>query len=247
MTENAKGVVIQSSLYKDSDRIITILTDNMGKVSARARSIGRKNSGLAAAVQPFTYSSFVLYKNGKNFSVNEADIIEQFAGMAVDLEKNALASYFCSLASFFEENDEDSGEFLRLMLNSFYALDRDIAPVWKVKAVFEIKCAVIWGYSPSLTALSPLGDSFYISCGDGSLSSFMPKEGGTEFDKSALAALSYIIKADMKKMLSFNVDDVRGKMLSDFTRGYILNKTEYKPRALSFYESLGDMPKGVIK
>ena len=62
MNLEVKGIIIKTVDYKDSDKIVTILTDNMGKISAKAQGARRKGSRLTAAVQPFTYCSFQLFE-----------------------------------------------------------------------------------------------------------------------------------------------------------------------------------------
>ena len=78
MNLEVKGIIIKTVDYKDSDKIVTILTDNMGKISAKAQGARRKGSRLTAAVQPFTYCSFQLFEMNGKYKIDEADVITQF-------------------------------------------------------------------------------------------------------------------------------------------------------------------------
>ena len=54
-----KGIVIKEIQYKDNDKIITLLTDEFGKISCLAKGAKKNNSPLLAACQLFVYSEFV--------------------------------------------------------------------------------------------------------------------------------------------------------------------------------------------
>ena len=146
MKQEIKGLVLKTVDYKDADKIVTILTDSHGKISAKAKGVRRKSSTLSAAVLPFTYCTFQLFKQGKNYTLDDADLEMQFLGLSKDILKLSLASYFSELCCFETDNTNESGALLRLALNSIYAVEKELCPLGIVKAVFELKCAQIWGY-----------------------------------------------------------------------------------------------------
>ena len=57
-----KGIVIKEISFKENDKIITLLTDNLGKISCIARGAKKTNSTLLACSQFLVYSEFVLFK-----------------------------------------------------------------------------------------------------------------------------------------------------------------------------------------
>ena len=54
------GLVLKETRYKESDRIITLLTPGLGVISASAQSSLRLKSKLFSACGLFCYSEFVL-------------------------------------------------------------------------------------------------------------------------------------------------------------------------------------------
>ena len=54
------GLVLKETRYKESDRILTILTPELGVISASAQSSLRLKSRLFSACGLFCYSEFVL-------------------------------------------------------------------------------------------------------------------------------------------------------------------------------------------
>lgn len=240
MLLEVKGIVIKSVDYKEADKIITILTDKNGKICANARGVRRKSSKAAVSSLPFTYSTFQLFKSGKSFTVNEADIEMQFPKLSSDIMKISLASYFCDLALFEMEDETGNDSLLRLMLNSIYAVEKDIGDLSVIKSVFELKCAQIWGYCPSLDG-EIKEDKIYISYADGGISDYSKDRKNIRINKDILYAINYILRADFKKMLSFRLSETDKRCLSLFSQEFILDKIEYKPKTLTFYESLGQI------
>lgn len=242
MNLEVKGIVIKTVDYKDSDRIVTILTDTKGKISAKAQGARRKSSRLTAAVQPFTYCTFQLFETNGKYRIDEADVITQFLMKDMDIVKIALASYFCEMAAMEMENDNEDDGLLRLMLNSFYAIDNNIHTMKRIKSAFELKCSCFWGYAPSLVANEALTrEMTAVSLEDGALSPRNIFKRGALLSKNALSAVNYICNADLKKMLSFKISEKEEEELSRFCEGYILDKIEYKPKTLTFYQSLEEM------
>ena len=49
-----RGVVLRETLTKEADKILTLLTDDRGKISVIARGVRRKGCKYAACAQPPT-------------------------------------------------------------------------------------------------------------------------------------------------------------------------------------------------
>lgn len=239
MNLNVKGIVIKEVDYKDSDKIITILTDCMGKISVKARGARKKNSRLTASTQLYTYCDFQLFESGGKYVLDESDIITQFIAKSPDIVKIALASYFCEAVGAQTENNTEDDSLLRLLLNCLYALDHGLYSEKRIKSVFELKSAVLWGYRPLLSSKEELNrEKIAVSLSDGALSSANIFKKGMLLSREALLAVNYICSADLKRVLAFNAQEEAENELSRFAEGYFLDKLGYKPKTLGFYESL---------
>ena len=67
-----KALVLRGVDYKESDKILTRLTAEMGKVTASARGCRKKGSAIAAGCQLLCWSEMVLYDYNGRWSVKEA-------------------------------------------------------------------------------------------------------------------------------------------------------------------------------
>ena len=63
MFKTVNALVLREVRYKEADRILTLLTDTDGKLTAKARGALRKSSKTAAATQQLTYAEMTLFGN----------------------------------------------------------------------------------------------------------------------------------------------------------------------------------------
>ena len=116
------GIVLRSTDTKETDKILTVLTPDRGKIAVIARGARRKNSRLAASCQLLAYSELTIYQRGNWCYLDEACTIELFDGVRQDFELLSLASYFAELTETLTDADDASPEVLSLLLNALYAL-----------------------------------------------------------------------------------------------------------------------------
>ena len=115
------GLVLRETVTRETDKILTVLTPDRGKISLIARGARRKNSRLAAACQLLAYSELTIYEKGQWFMLDEAETLELFTGLRTDFVALSLASYLADLTDATAQA-EDTSQLLRLLLNALYAL-----------------------------------------------------------------------------------------------------------------------------
>ena len=81
-----QGIVLRETQTKESDKILTLLTPERGKLSVIARGVRRKSCRYAACAQALVWSEWTLYHRGDWYYVNEGATLELFSGLREDLE-----------------------------------------------------------------------------------------------------------------------------------------------------------------
>lgn len=81
-----KGIVIKAVDYKDSDKIVTIFSAELGLIKARARGVKKAKAKLAFAVQPFAFIEFLLAEKGGFYTIINASSIDQFFNVTNDFD-----------------------------------------------------------------------------------------------------------------------------------------------------------------
>ena len=158
MFYTTKGLILRETQYKDNDKLLDVLTGDMGRITVKARGVRRKNSRLRSGCQLLCYSELTLFEKNGFYTVNEAEPLEMFMGLRTDIELLSLGSYFAQLLSCISDQDQASPELLSLGLNSLYALDKLKKPQALVKAAFELRLMALAGYYPELSGCGVCGE-----------------------------------------------------------------------------------------
>jgi DNA repair protein RecO (recombination protein O) len=93
------GVVLRSQPYRDSDLIVTLFTQELGKVSALARAARRSQRRFAGALGSLVVSSFELTRSPRAelWTLESATVERQWLELAADVVAVAHASYVLEL------------------------------------------------------------------------------------------------------------------------------------------------------
>lgn len=254
LTINA--VVLHETLYKESDVILKVLTAEKGVISVSAKGVKSIKSKNKSALQLFCYSELELAYTKDRYVVKSANLIEQFYNVRNDLDAFALACYIAETALHFSSEENDESETLRLVLNSFYALNmkENKKPFWQIKASYEIKLSSVSGFMPQVSFCTCCGNELAsLNENENKLYVFSLSEGGVlcadcaknlsdstklMLSNITLEAIKYISASDIKRFLSFKLDDSKIIEFTDFAERYILNLAERRFETLKYYKSL---------
>ena len=254
---NVHGLVVRETKVGEHDKILTLLTLEKGLITVSGKGVRSLKSKNMVSCQPFTYSSFFIKKSNKYYYVSESQPIENFFGIKENLDKLALASYICDVASELAVEDMPDPDLLRLTLNTLYAIDQDKYSFAQIKAAFEMRVSAISGFLPDLNGCGmcekePEGDH-YLDIMNGRLlckeckpiaeSEEIINESGTArlyyiISKTVLYAMRYIVSAPAEKFLSFSIDEEELHLLGKVTEAYLCNHIEHSFYTLDFYKSL---------
>ena len=142
------ALVLREVEYKDSDKLLTVLTPEQGKLTLSARGVRKKKDATAAACQVLTWAEFTLSQRQGRWQVKEAVTQRAFRGVREDLDKLALGSYFAQVTETLCEEEQPEPELLALTLNALHALDEMSVSLTQVKTAFEWKAMALAGYEP---------------------------------------------------------------------------------------------------
>lgn len=244
MKFNTSGLVIKIIDIGEYDRLITLLTPDMGVIKAFCRGVRRIKSRRLNASSLLTYSEFTLSERQDNYVVDEALPIETFFGLREDVERLALAQYFCELFNEFISEADESEQALRIILNSLYFLSKGEKPPLLIKAITELRLLSSTGFMPNLIGCSVCGEyesdvmAFNISEGSLLCENCFMSEAQIVLPLSTIRALRHIIYSDFEKLFSFSLNDENIKLLSAAVEKYMLSVTNRSFKSLDFFNTL---------
>ena len=228
------GIVTKTTKYGETSLIVTVLTKDFGRISAIANSVRTKKSQMLAGLQLFAYSEIVMYKAKSKkglYNLNEMSVQESFSSLRYDLDKMAYASYFAEAATVATPEDAPDENILRLLLNTLYALDKEMCPYEKIKTVFEWRLAAEAGYAPLISGCESCGagDAAYLSlatgtalceaCGSG-------KAGAAKLSPAMIKLIEYITTTDSRQIFSFDAGEKTVNYLSRVSEGYLKSQLD---------------------
>lgn len=242
-----KGLVLREATYKESDKILTILTEQEGKLTVSARGCRKKGSPIAAASQLLVWSEFTLYEYQGRWAVKEAVTERQFDGVRSDLDKLALASYFAEITEALSREGQPEPQLLSLTLNSLHGLEKLSLPPALIKTAFEWKAMALAGYEPMADACAvcgtepPTDPRIHINEGVIHCAACRGEIGdgiSMPLTEAALAALRHFIWGDPKRLFSVNIDQTSLKQLGNASEAFLMTQLERGFRTLDFYKSI---------
>lgn len=241
------GLIIMEKPISDGDKLITILTRKFGIIRAFAKGVKSVKNKNFAGSQLFVYSDFVIFKGRNKYIVNEANFKQSFWNLRCDIQKLALAQYFCELIiNLVAEEQNHTEDILRLILNSLYYLSKEKISDKLLKSVFEMRILAMSGYMPNLVYCykceRTTTKKFY----------FMPELNSIicedcvknynylkfKLTDGLLHALRHTVYSDFNKMFAFELKDQKQKDLSFITEAYLLRCLEKKLNTLDFYNKI---------
>lgn len=241
-----KGLVIKEQPYKEQDKILTIFTEDEGKIQCIARGVRRQKSGLLASTQIFAYSEFVYYP-GKNFGIiNQSNLIEAFYPLRSNLTKMALASYLLDLMYNAYEFYQKSPEILKLLLHVlFYIAGGKAKNDLVLVGAFQLKLVSYLGYRPVLETCT-------VCQGDGELSLFSIENNGVVCSSCRSQTAGYLYKLNpamldlfrdflrqpIKELKDRDTDSAEAIKLNDLLDHYISYCIGKSSKAYAFYKTM---------
>lgn len=231
-TVKTKGIIIAEKVMSDFDKMLTILTPNMGKIECVAKGSRRPKSLLMAGTQFLCFGDYMLYKGGENYSMNSCETIELFYNIRTDLDKLKYAVYITKIINDVTTENQNNYKILQLYLNTLYVISNTDKDLEFVTSIFRLRLLSIIGYRPeieecktckekeNLTKFSIRDNGFKCTaCGK-------QDKGAIDMSETTKDAIRYIILSDAKKIYSFQVPKESTEELKIISKLYLTEKLE---------------------
>lgn len=133
------GVIVADKDYREYDKLLTILTQDKGKVNVYAFNVRKSNSKNIGKISLFTFGTFEVRENQDSLYLENVILKEEFYDLTKDYENVCYASYFIELASYVAFENLECDEIIDLLYFAFKALTKGIMDKKLVRRVFELK------------------------------------------------------------------------------------------------------------
>jgi DNA repair protein RecO (recombination protein O) len=154
-----KAIVLGSVDYGEADRVVTLLTEDRGRLSAFAIAARKSRKRFGGALEIFTLvRASLVERRGDTVRFDEAHILEPFLNLRADLGGIARASHACELARELCRDHQAHPELFGELVDLLFRLSRGGGTPEDLLA-FELSALSWAGLRPALDACAACGEA----------------------------------------------------------------------------------------
>lgn len=170
MLQKCEGIVIRTTDYSETNKIVTLFTREWGKVGVMARGAKKPSSRLSSVTQLFTYGYFLVQTGSGLGSLQQGEMISSMKSIGGDIFLTAYASYIVELTDKCTDEKKPNPFHFELLYQTLNYLNEGYDPDILMN-IYEMKMLNVLGLYPILNQCSVCGST------DGNFS-FSLREGG---------------------------------------------------------------------
>lgn len=157
MLQKCEGIVIRTTNYGETNKIVTIYSREFGKLGFMARGAKKTNSRLSAISQLFMHGSFLYMKSKGLGTLQQGEILSSLRSIREDIFKTAYASYLVDLLDKSTEERKPNPFLFELIYQSLCYIDEDY-DMEIITNIFEMKMLAILGLYPCMNKCAVCGN-----------------------------------------------------------------------------------------
>ncbi len=144
------GFVIRTLNYGDTSRILTVLSQQAGKISFMAKGARKTDSKFGAALELLTLSEFVYYHREGLKMLSQASMLNSYSALKSDYDRLSAALNMARWLHRLLEEDHEEPAVFELYKNFLQILGEAKEPFSLHALSFKLKVLAAMGLAPSL-------------------------------------------------------------------------------------------------
>ncbi len=160
--EKTEAIVLRAMKYLESSKIVTLYTEEHGKISVIAKGARRKNNKYGASLEPMTHVMAVVYrKEGRDLQIlAECDIVRSYRRISESLQKMSVGLAMIELMNLVAHDEEKNSALFWLLAETLHHLDASHAQPSPLLYFFELHMSGLLGFHPALDRCAACGRAF---------------------------------------------------------------------------------------
>ena len=212
------GIILSEHNMGDFDKMLTMLTPGVGKISCVAKGARRPKRALLAGTSTYHISS--------------VEPIEVFYNIRTDLDKLRYSVHINKIIQDVTHENQNCFYILQLLLNTLYIISETDKDLDLILSIFKLRLLSLTGFVPNIKDC--------VNCKEKeNIKTFSLKDNGFKCEacsrqdtsainisKSTQNAIKYTISAPAKKLYSFELKDDALEEFKLVTKLYFDEKLE---------------------
>ena len=227
-----KGIIIAENNLGDFDKMLTMLTPGLGKISCVAKGARRPKSALLGGTQLFCFGEYVMFSGTNTYHINSCETIEIFYKIRTDLDKLKYAIHIDKIIQDVTQENQNSYKILQLFLNTLYIISETDKDLEFILSIFKFRLLSLLGFFPQIEKCLVCGEHENLNFFSIQQNGFKCKTCGKQ-DTSAISinestknAIKYTFYSPPKKLYNFELKEESLEEYKLISRIYFNEKLE---------------------
>jgi DNA repair protein RecO (recombination protein O) len=152
-----RGVVLRTIRLGEADRIVTLMTEQHGKVRAVAKGVRRTMSKFGSRLEPLSHVALLGWQGrGDLDTINQVEVIDTFRPVREDLDRMSAAMSMLEVVDQIGQERHGNPRLYEMLVGAMTALAGHNSPM--VAPAFFLKVLALEGSEPVLEVC--------VSCGE---------------------------------------------------------------------------------
>ncbi len=234
-----EGIVIDEKPYKESSKILNIITKEKGVIGVIAKGAKRLKSPLRSVSERFCYANFnISYKENNLSTLISADVINPFRNIKKDIIKVSYLNFLSELTNGVIKQNDDK-RIYDIYLSAILKIEEGFDPM-VITNILELKYLSFLGVSPKLNGCVICGNEKVVTvssdkggfvCKDHALNDYIASDKTIKL----IRLLEYV---DISKISKLDVSDEVKKEINNFIDDYYDRYTGLYLKSKTFLKSM---------
>lgn len=227
MIIRTEAIVLRAMEYGETSRIVTLFTQEKGKMAVLAKGARLLKSRFGSSLEPMSHSQVVFYfKQGRGLqTLRESALVQPLLGISRDLEKLALGQRVVELVYALMPEQEQHPQVFDILLHVLDRLDSAEEHAANLLPYFQLRLAMVLGFTPDIDrdlveALPEEGG--LLSLDHGAVLPLHAHRTGRRASRTALRAYAVFARANLGTIMRMRLEpSVRHEvhdLIEDFMR-----------------------------
>lgn len=242
MYKEIEGIVISEQDYKESSKIVKIITKD-GIISVIAKGARKLKSDLRNNTTKLSYGIFNIYYKENNLStLVSVDIINYFKNIKKDIVKISYSSYLLELTSQVIKQNKNEDIF-KLLIDALKKIDENFDPLI-ITNIVELKYLDYLGVMPIIDECSICGSKLSIATISGNSGGYICNNCLTNekiVDEKTIKLIRMFCYVDISKISKLEISDKIKLEINDFLDNYYDKYTGLYLKTKAFLKNLNKL------
>ncbi len=141
---NTNAIVLKRINYRDADRILTLYTKELGKVSVIAKGVRKMNSKRKSSLELFNLIDIQLIESHQWYIAGQTEIIQTFPKIKSDLKITTWTYYIVEIFEKTIPDNEQNDILFKFLSKTLVILNQSLSP--HILNAFNLKLLKLTGF-----------------------------------------------------------------------------------------------------